>query len=85
MFICDKQYCDFVCWTTSSIHIEHLQVDPEVIKSILPKFTALFINYLLPELLTNRFRLKGEPHDPHSSEAEDDDDDGIFCQCRETA
>ncbi len=42
MIICNKQYCDFVCWTTTSIHIEHIEVDPEDMKSILPKFTTFF-------------------------------------------
>ncbi len=80
MTICNKQYCDFVCWTTSSIHIERIEVDPEVMKSILPKLTTFFINYILPELLTNKFQITGKAHDPHSNDAEDDNDDGIFCQ-----
>jgi len=53
--------------------------------SNLPKLTRFFTNYLLPELLTRQFKLTGVPHDPHSSDADNDGDDGIFCLCRETA
>jgi len=53
--------------------------------SNLPKLTRFFTNYLLPELLTRQFKLTGVPHDPHSSDADDEGDDGIFCLCRETA
>ena len=42
----------------------------------------------LPELLTNKLKLTGIPHNPHSQddeEADDDDDDGVYCLCREPA
>ena len=51
--ICDKPYCDFVCWTTTSIHVERIQANLEFMKSIYPKLRQFFSNYLLPELLTN--------------------------------
>ena len=49
---CDKPYCDFVCWTTTSINVEHIQANLEFMKSIYPKLRRFFSNYLLPELLT---------------------------------
>lgn len=84
--ICDKPYCDFVCWTTTSIHVERIQVNLEFMKSIYPKLRQFFSNYLLPELLTNKLKLTGIPHDPHSQDDEEtDDDDGVYCLCREPA
>lgn len=33
MVICQKEYCDFVCWTRQGIHIERISYDPEVFLS----------------------------------------------------
>ena len=83
--ICNKQYSDFVCWTTNSIHVERIHVDLQFMESIHLKLTRFFTRYLLPELLTNKLKLTGSPYDPHSQDAEDSDgDDGVFCVCQET-
>ena len=51
---CEKPYCDFVCWTTKDIHMERIKRDEQFFKAISPKLENIFINYVLPELLTRR-------------------------------
>ena len=66
--MCGKVYCVFVCWTTASIHVECIQANRELTESLHPKLSRFFSNYLLPELLTNKLKLTGIPHDPHLRE-----------------
>ena len=51
--VCEKDYCDFVCWTPKGIHVERITQDPEHFK---PTKTALdsFLKALLPILLTGK-------------------------------
>ena len=82
--VCRKTYCDFVCWSTASMHVERIQADAELINSLQPKLSSFFTNYLMPELLTNKLKLTGSPHDPNE-ECEEDVEEGLFCICREPA
>ena len=50
--ICNKPYCDFICWTTKGIFIEQIFKDGNFFDSILPSLKAFFLKYILPELLT---------------------------------
>ena len=38
--VCGKIYCDFVCWTTASMHVERFQADPELIDSLKRKLSS---------------------------------------------
>ena len=61
--ICNKPYCDFICWTTKGIFIERIFKDGNFFDSILPSMKAFFLKYILSELLTKsiRSRLLAEP------------------------
>lgn len=83
--VCKKQYSDFVCWTKHGIHVECIQVDSDLVSSLLPKLTRFFSRYLLPELLTNKLKSTGVPYDPIADPDESDCEEGIYCSCREVA
>ena len=51
--LCDVAYCDFVCWTGIDIYVERIKIDEDLIKSMIPQLKQFFLDYLLPELLTN--------------------------------
>ena len=68
--------------------MERIQANLEFMKSIHPKLCRFFSYNLLPELLTNKLKLTGIPHDPHSQhdeQADDDDNDGVYYICTEPA
>ena len=50
--VCEKDFCDFICWTPPGIHVECIVADPamfEYVRLVLGKF---FESVLLPRLLT---------------------------------
>ena len=73
--LCEKPYCDFVCWTTKDIHVERIKQDAEFFKAILPKLENIFIKYVLSELLTRQ--LEGEKSKDKSTEPDK------FCICNQ--
>ena len=52
--VCEKEYCDFVCWTPHGMHIERILVDPSHFSDTKPALDRLFVQVLLPLLLTGR-------------------------------
>lgn len=52
--ICEKEYCDFVCWTLCGMHTEQIVLDPMYLSTIKPKLDAFFVKALLPLLLTGK-------------------------------
>ena len=36
MAICNREYCDFVCWTPKGMHVERISFDPSVFDKIKP-------------------------------------------------
>ena len=52
MAIWKKQYCDFVCWTTKGIFVQHVEANEQCFEQILPKI--FFYTYFVPELLTRK-------------------------------
>ena len=85
MALCHVTAAVLVYWKSSAL-VKRIQANPELMESLHPKLSRFFSNYLLPELLTNKLKLTGIPHDPHLREdEEDDDDDGVYCICREPA
>ena len=46
--ICDRPYCDFVCWTTCGMHLER---DPMVWDEIQPKLDLFYVKVILPQIL----------------------------------
>ena len=65
------------------MHVERIQADAELINSLQPKLSSFFMNYLMSELLTNKLKLTGSPHDPN--EECEDVEEGLFCICQEPA
>ena len=52
--ICEKEYCDFVCWTPHGIHVERILADPSHFSNTKVALDAFFLQVLLPLLLTGR-------------------------------
>ncbi len=51
LYICNRSYCDFVCWTPKGIHIERINKDPSIFLEIEPKLKLFFLNCILPQVL----------------------------------
>ena len=51
LVICDKLYCDFICWTTQGIHIERIKRDIALWQEIQPKLDCFFVGVLLPNII----------------------------------
>ena len=49
--ICNKEYCDFTCWTPHGIHVEQITRDESTFDSFRPSLDAFFKEVLLPLLL----------------------------------
>ena len=75
MAVCEKPYCDFVCWTTKDIYVERIKRDDKFYKAISPKLEKIFIHYVLPELLTRQ--LEGARNTDKTTELDK------FCLCNQ--
>ena len=53
MAICNKECCDFVCWTPKGMHMERISFEPSVFHKIKPSLDRYFLSSILPELLTH--------------------------------
>ena len=70
------------------MHVERVWIDEALITTLKLKLTTFFTKYLMPELLSNKLKMTGSPHDPLTDDFDsddDDDDDNIYCSCREIA
>ncbi|XP_061190608.1 uncharacterized protein LOC133198543 [Saccostrea echinata] len=57
MALCNVDFCDFVCWTTSGIHVERIKRDEHFFsENVLPLLKDFFLFAVLPELLTRKIR-----------------------------
>ena len=52
--ICEKEYCDFICWTPQGIHVERILPDRAHFAEIKLFLEAFFIKVILPILLTGK-------------------------------
>ncbi|CAM4548128.1 unnamed protein product [Leuciscus chuanchicus] len=52
MFVCDVHYSDFVVWTKQVMVINRIVRDADLLLKAIPKSEHLFLDHLLPELLT---------------------------------
>ena len=50
--ICEKEYCDFICWTPHGMHTEHILPEDSYLNETIPQLDAFFVKVLLPLLLT---------------------------------
>ena len=69
--ICDRLYCDFVCWTPKGIHIDRIFRQQHFFSQMKPKLDAFFVHVVLPCVL--RGEMDKENTRPSSQE---------YCYCR---
>lgn len=50
--LCEKEFCDFICWTPHGMYIERILLDPSYLTKTKPKLDAFFVKVILPLLLT---------------------------------
>lgn len=50
MFVCKRNYCDFVVWTVEDMFVERIALDENFCSMMLEKCTLYFQKVLLPEL-----------------------------------
>ena len=86
MAICNREYCDFVCWTPKGMHVERISFDPSVFHKIKPSLDRFFLSFVLPELLTHSVKgsvadgvtdKENTPGSVHASTPE------VYCLCRQ--
>ena len=51
MAICERSYCDFVCWTPLGMDIERIERDPSHFQHMKPKLDSFFTCVILPQVL----------------------------------
>ncbi|XP_014675741.1 PREDICTED: uncharacterized protein LOC106815748 [Priapulus caudatus] len=55
LFVCNKDYCDFVVWTEGALHIERIEPDEEFWLSVELKAETFFKAAVLPEMVGKMF------------------------------
>lgn len=55
IFICEKEYCDFVVWTEKEVHIERIEPHTELWNSISDKAKTFHQMAIMPELIGKFF------------------------------
>lgn len=70
--ICESQYCDFICWTTQDMHIERILPEYNFMDDSVPILKSFFCDYILPEILTQKFLTNGESNQ----------DQPVYCSCQ---
>ena len=73
MAICERSYCDFVCWTPLGMHIEQIERDPSHFQHMKPKLDSFFTRVILPQVLCKPDGDDKENSDPNQE---------LFCFCR---
>lgn len=65
--VCDKDYCDFVCWTPKGMHIERIVRDYSFFTDVKERLDQFFVTVILPILLTGRNTSGSSTSSPDSS------------------
>ena len=55
--MCEKEYCDFICWTPHGMHTERILQEASYLSEAMPHLDAFFLKALLPLLLTGRTQI----------------------------
>lgn len=85
LFICNRSYCDFVCWTLKGMHIERIHKDERTFLLIAPKLRLIFFMYVLPELLGLNYANEDNEVDTNCDSEVEEGDEGIFFFCQKEA
>ena len=71
--ICNRSYCDFVCWTPVGIHIERILKDDSMFETMRCKLDRFFIDIILPKIMIG----ESDKENVHP-----DNDFDKYCYCR---
>ena len=86
VYVTKYRYCDFVVWTTQSIHIECVHLDGKLLENVLQNVKHFFLHCILPEILSKWYSGKHiiaiAAIDSDNRKA-DDEDNGSWCYCKE--
>ena len=55
--VCEKEYCDFICWTPHGMHTERILQEASYLSEAMPHLDAFFLKAFLPLLLTGRTQI----------------------------
>ena len=79
MYVTQRGYCDFVVWTSDTLHVERITPDNVLIESALPVTQKFFKHCILPELL-GKWYTRSDKHPVNPPVPEEDD--GSWCYCK---
>ena len=79
LLLCEKQFCDFVVWTTKGLILKRVYIDVHFTEKLSKKLTYFYVEKLLPEILTHRYTTD----DPEMSSEESEDSNKLYCICRD--
>ena len=65
--VCEKDYCDFVCWTKQGMHVERIARNEHFFNMFAPKLEEVFFQYILPEVMTKNLLASDKPGSSSSS------------------
>ena len=54
--VCQRLFCDFVCWTPCGMHVERIDYDPTYFSELKQKLDKFYYTAVLPELLTRSLK-----------------------------
>ena len=81
--ICNKEYCDFICWTPHGMHVERMVRNAAAFDAIRPSLDAFFKDVLLPRLLRGQSSNK-ENKTPNTSCSDGSSNTGTkYCWCQQ--
>ena len=78
LLLCEKQYCDFVVWTTEGLLTERVYIDVRFTEKLEKKLTNFYVEKLLPAILIRRF----SSDNPEISSRENEGSDKLYCICQ---
>ena len=73
--ICEREYCDFVCWTSKGIVIERMYRDRCFFADVLKVLKTFFVQVILPRVLAGKYVTSTDKETSHSQEK------STFCFC----
>lgn len=84
--ICEKSFCDFICWTRKGIHVERIVHNRSFMDSIKPAVDRFFKDAVLPRILCgpglNSNKENADALNSHTLDA-DEESEPLYCWCQE--
>ena len=80
--ICDRPYCDFVCWTTCGMDLERITRDPMVWGKIQPKLDLFYVKVILPQILCPNATSIDDETSCSSTQQSSKQVEQLYCICR---